>query len=113
MAVNLAHRAAALSALLLAAALLIGYRWLEPARRDLLVGAWVLIGTLLLQGAAGAFLVFSHYGLSSELLHAGLTGVVFTAAAYLCLRVTVGARDEERAPWSERRRSRLRAEGVR
>ena len=73
----------------------------------------VLIGTLLLQGAAGAFLVFSHYGLSSELLHAGLTGVVFTAAAYLCLRVTVAARGEERAPWSERRRSRLRPEGVR
>jgi len=111
-AVNLAHRAAALTALLLAAALLIGYRWLEPARRDLLVGACVLIGTLLVQGAAGAFLVFSRYGLSAELLHAGLTGVVFTAAAYLCLRVTVGAGSEETARWSERR-SRLRAQGVR
>ncbi|MDQ6741576.1 MAG: COX15/CtaA family protein [Candidatus Dormibacteraeota bacterium] len=111
-AVNLAHRAAALTALLLAAALLIGYRWLEPARRDLLVGACILIATLLLQGAAGAFLVFSHYGLSAELLHAGLTGVVFTAAAYLCLRVTVGAHGEESARWG-RRRSRLRAEGVR
>jgi cytochrome c oxidase assembly protein subunit 15 len=112
-AVNLAHRAAALTALLLAAALLIGYRWLEPGRRDLLVGARILIATLLLQGAAGAFLVFSHYGLSAELLHAGLTGVVFTAAAYLCLRVTVGAHGEDSARWGERRRSRLRAEGVR
>jgi cytochrome c oxidase assembly protein subunit 15 len=112
-AVNLAHRAAALTALLLAAALLIGYRWLEPGRRDLLVGACILIATLLLQGAAGAFLVFSHYGLSAELLHAGLTGVVFTAAAYLCLRVTVGAHGGESARWGERRRSRLRAEGVR
>jgi cytochrome c oxidase assembly protein subunit 15 len=112
-AVNLAHRAAALTALLLAAALLIGYRWLEPGRRDLLVGACILIATLLLQGAAGAFLVFSHYGLSAELLHAGLTGVVFTAAAYLCLRVTVGAHGEDSARWGERRRSRLRAEGVR
>jgi heme a synthase len=112
-AVNLAHRAAALTALLLAAALLIGYRWLEPARRDLLVGACILIATLLLQGAAGAFLVFSHYGLSAELLHAGLTGVVFTSAAYLCLRVTVGAHGEGSARWGERRRSRLRAEGVR
>lgn len=113
LAVNLAHRAAAFSALLLAVALLIGYRWLEPARRDLLGGAWVLISTLILQGAAGAFLVFSRYGLSAELLHAGLTGVVFTSAAYLCLRVTVGDRRRQPARWSERRRSRLRAEGVR
>jgi cytochrome c oxidase assembly protein subunit 15 len=111
-AINLAHRAAALAALLLAAALLIGYRWLEPSRRDLLVGAWLLIGTLLAQGAAGAFLVFSRYGLSAELLHAGLTGVVVTSAAYLCLRVTVGARSAERAPPNQRR-TRLRAEGVR
>src|SRR2546422_6787222 len=33
-AVNLAHRGAALAGFLLAVALLIGYRWLEPARRD-------------------------------------------------------------------------------
>jgi cytochrome c oxidase assembly protein subunit 15 len=112
-AVNLAHRGAALAALLLAVALLLAYRWLEPARRDLVVGAGVLIGTLLAQGAAGAFLVFSRYGLSAELLHAGLTGIVFTSAAYLCLRVTVAAHDEQAAPVRERRRSRLRAEGVR
>jgi heme a synthase len=111
-AINLAHRGAALSALLLAAALLIAYRRLEPARRDLSVGAGVLIGTLLLQGAAGAYLVFSQYGLSSELLHAGLTGVVFTAAAYLCMRVTIAAPEESAARWSERR-TRLRTEGVR
>lgn len=111
-AVNLAHRGAALTALLLAIALLIAYRWLEPARRDLLVGAAVLIGTLLAQGAAGAYLVFSRYGLSAELLHAGLTGVVFTAAAYLCLRVTVAAPDRSTMPWPERG-ARLKAEGVR
>jgi cytochrome c oxidase assembly protein subunit 15 len=111
-AVNLAHRTAALMALLLAVGLLIAYRRLEPARRDLLVGAGLLIGTLLVQGAAGAYLVFSHYGVSSELLHAGLTGVVFTAAAYLCMRVTVAAPQESGASWPERR-TRLRAEGVR
>jgi heme a synthase len=112
-AVNLAHRGVALTALLLAVALLLAYRWLEPGRRDLLVGGVILLGTLLAQGAAGAFLVFSHYGLSAELLHAGLTGIVFTAAAYLCLRVTVAAHDEEAAPAGERRRSRLRPQGVR
>src|SRR5215472_1940157 len=33
----------------------------------------------------------------SALLHAALTGVAFTAAAYLCLRVTVGARQTSEA----------------
>ena len=110
-AVNLAHRGAALAALLLALALLIAYRRLEPDRRDLSTGASLLIGTLLLQGAAGAFLVLSRYSLSGELLHAALTGVVFTSAAFLCLAVTLAApRGESALP--PRRRPRLRAEGV-
>jgi cytochrome c oxidase assembly protein subunit 15 len=110
-AINLAHRGAALAALLLAIALLLGYRWLEPARRDLSIGGWVLIATLLAQGGAGAFLVFSRYSLSAELLHAALTGVVFTAAAYLCLRVTVGLPRSEIAPSGRRPRG-LRAQGA-
>jgi cytochrome c oxidase assembly protein subunit 15 len=110
-AVNLAHRGAALAALLLALALVIGYRRLEPDRHDLRSGAWLLIGTLLLQAAAGAFLVLSRYSLSSELLHAALTGVVFTSAAYLCLAVTLAAPRGESA-LRHRRGSRLRTEGA-
>jgi heme A synthase len=109
--VNLAHRGAALAALLLALALLIAYRRLQPNRRDLSTGASLLIGTLLLQGAAGAFLVLSRYSLSGELLHAALTGVVFTSAAFLCLAVTLAAPHGESA-LPPRRRPRLRAEGV-
>jgi heme a synthase len=110
-AVNLAHRGAALAGLLLAVALLMAYRWLEPARRDLATGGAVLVAMLVVQGAAGAFLVLSRYSIGAELLHAGLTGVIFTAAAYLCLRVTLGARPAGAAQPS-RRRPRLRAEGV-
>jgi heme a synthase len=110
-AVNLAHRGAALAALLLAIALLLGYRWLEPARRDLSTGGLVLIATLVAQGGAGAFLILSRYSLSAELLHAALTGVVFTAAAYLCLRVTVGGPGSETAP-SRRRPRGLRTQGA-
>jgi cytochrome c oxidase assembly protein subunit 15 len=91
-AVNLVHRSVAGAALLLAIGLLLAYRRADPSRRDLRVGAWLLIGTLAAQAGAGAFLVLSRWGLTSELLHAALTGVTFTAAAYLCLRVTLGTR---------------------
>lgn len=91
-AVNLAHRLAAAAALLLAAGLLVTYSSLAPSRRDLVAGAWLLIGALSAQAAAGAFLVLSRWSVSGELLHAALTGVAFTAAAYLCLRVTLSER---------------------
>lgn len=103
LAVDLAHRFAAGAALLLGFGLLVVYRRTQRARPDLLAGGWLLIAALAAQGFAGAFLVLSGFGLSSELLHAGLTGVVFTAAAYLCLRVSVGARSaEEAAPPSSK-----------
>jgi cytochrome c oxidase assembly protein subunit 15 len=95
--VDLAHRLAAGSALLLGVGLLLVYRRVKPARPDLVAGAWLLLAALAAQGVAGAYLVFSGFGVSSELLHAALTGVAFTAAAYLCLRVTVGARQTSEA----------------
>src|SRR5215813_11442515 len=80
--------------------LLLVYSRIQPPRRDLVTGAWLLIGALIAQGAAGAFLVLSRFGVTSELLHAALTGVAFTAAAYLCLRATLGVRaaDASTAP---------------
>lgn len=92
-AINLAHRFAAGAALLLALGLLAAYRRIQPARRDLVAGAWVFIGAVVAQAAAGAFLVLSRWGVSGELLHAALSGVTFTAVAYLCLRVTLGTRE--------------------
>lgn len=92
LAVDLAHRFAAGAALLLGLGLLLVYRRIQPPRSDLVTGAWLLIGALVAQGAAGAFLVLSRFGVTGELLHAALTGVAFTAAAYLCLRVTLGVR---------------------
>jgi len=97
LAVDLVHRLAAGSALLLGVGLLLVYRRVKPARPDLVAGAWLLLAALAAQGLAGAYLVLSGFGVSSELLHAALTGVAFTAAAYLCLRVTVGARQTSEA----------------
>jgi cytochrome c oxidase assembly protein subunit 15 len=93
LAANFLHRGAAGLAVLLALGLLVAYRRLEPGRRDLLTGGLVLVAALLGQAGAGAFLVLSHLGLFGELLHAALSGVAFTAAAYLCLRVTLRERD--------------------
>jgi cytochrome c oxidase assembly protein subunit 15 len=110
-AVNLAHRLAAAAALLLALGLLAAYRRSAPIRRDLMVGALVLVAALLAQAGAGGFLVLSGWALTGELLHAALTGVTFTAAAYLCLRVTLGAKPAGEAAVTPGR-SRLRAEGA-
>ncbi|HEX6547558.1 MAG TPA: COX15/CtaA family protein [Candidatus Dormibacteraeota bacterium] len=86
-AVDLLHRGLAALALVVAAGLLLLFR--RARRRDLVDGAALLAAALLLQGAAGAYLALSGFGLFAELLHAGLTGVVFVAAAYLCLRVSL------------------------
>ena len=91
LAVNLAHRSAAGLAVLMAAALLLAYARSAGYRRDLVTAGALLVAALLTQGAAGAYLVLSRWDLFGELLHAAVTGVVFTVAAYLCLRVTLQA----------------------
>jgi heme a synthase len=88
--VNLVHRGLAGLALLLALGLLLLVRARAPGRRDLLAGAWLLAGMLLLQALAGAYLVWAGFSLFPELTHAAVTGLVFTAAANLCLRVMLG-----------------------
>lgn len=93
-AVDEAHRYLALLALVLAAGLGVAVRRLAPGRADLAAGARLLVATLLLQGAAGAYLVLSGYGLLSELAHAGVTGLVFVAAALLVMRVTLAGPEE-------------------
>jgi heme A synthase len=108
-AVDLLHRLAAGLAMVVAVGLFVAYRRAAPGRRDLLVAASVLVATLVAQGGAGAYLVLSGFGLSAELVHSGLTGVAFTVAAYLCLLVTLGARDAERTAAAP---SRLRSEGA-
>jgi cytochrome c oxidase assembly protein subunit 15 len=88
--VNLVHRGLAGLALVLAIGLLVVYNAAVPDRRDLVAGAWVLIAALLVQGLVGAALVWAGFSLFPELAHAAVTGLVFTAAANLCLRVTLG-----------------------
>ena len=88
-AANLAHRTGAALTLLLALGLYALYRRAAGRRPDLRRGAAVLIGLLLVQGAAGGYLVLSLFSLGGELLHAAVTGLVFSAAAYLCLAVTL------------------------
>ncbi|MGA7912095.1 MAG: hypothetical protein WCC30_11200, partial [Candidatus Dormiibacterota bacterium] len=83
--VDLAHRAGAGAALLAALALLA--MCFRSRRRDLTLSASAPVGGLLAQGAAGAYLVASGFALGAELLHAALTGVVFTAACLVCLQV--------------------------
>lgn len=88
------HRAAALLALALAAGLLLLYRSRVPDRPDLRLGAWLAIAVLLLQGAAGGYLVLARFSLVAELVHGGVTGLVFVACAYLCLQATLDRRAE-------------------
>jgi cytochrome c oxidase assembly protein subunit 15 len=108
-AVNLVHRLAAGGALLLALGLLAVYNRVQPVRPDLVAGAWLLIATLVAQGGAGALLVLTRWSVSGALLHDALAGVAFTAAAYLCLRVTLGA---GREPAAASPPPRLRPEGA-
>ena len=84
------HRFLAVLAVLLAFALAVAYRRAAPGRVALARGSSALAGLLLLQGAAGAYLVLSGFSLLSELAHAGVTGLVFVAAAYLAMQVTLG-----------------------
>lgn len=94
LAVDVIHRVLAGLAVALAAGLLLLYRSALRERADLRRGALLAIGALLLQAAAGAYLVLSHFTLLSELAHAGVTGLVFVAGAYLCLQVSLDRRAE-------------------
>ena len=88
------HRLLALLALVLAAGLAVAYRRAAPGREDLARGSLALVAMVLLQGLAGAYLVLSGFSLLSELAHAGVTGLVFVAAAYLVMQVTLGETPE-------------------
>ncbi|HEX6348891.1 MAG TPA: COX15/CtaA family protein [Candidatus Dormibacteraeota bacterium] len=88
--VNLLHRGLAGMALLLALGFVLLVSIVASARRDLLLGGWLLVGLILVQALAGAYLVWGGFSLIPELLHAAVTGLVFTAAANLCLRVSLG-----------------------
>jgi cytochrome c oxidase assembly protein subunit 15 len=83
-AVDLLHRFGALLALVLAAALVAGAR--RAGRPDLVRRALGLLLAVLAQGAAGAYLVSSGFDLGGELLHAGMTGVLFVCACLLWLQ---------------------------
>jgi cytochrome c oxidase assembly protein subunit 15 len=90
-AINLVHRTGAGLVLALALGLVLFYSRRTAGRRDLVAGAWMLVGSVVLQALAGAYLVGSRWSLYGELVHAGVTALVFAAISYLCFRVTLGA----------------------
>lgn len=94
LAIDVAHRVLAGLAVALAIGLVLLYRAVLPERTDLRRGGLLAIASLLLQAAAGAYLVLSHFTLLAELTHAGVTGLVFVACAYLCLQVSLDRRAE-------------------
>lgn len=94
LAVDVLHRGLAALAVVLALGLLLLYQARVRERTDLRAGAVLTISALLLQAAAGAYLVLSGFSLLSELAHAGITGLVFVACAYLGLQATLDRRAE-------------------
>lgn len=103
-AVDSLHRYLAAFAVGLALLLAAAGRRLAPGRRDLWGGSLALVVLLLVQGAAGAYLVLSGFGLLSELTHAAVTGLVFVAASYVVMQATLG--QAEQAPGPAWRRDR-------
>jgi len=81
--VNFAHRVAAGLLALLIVGLWVNARRDRVARPDLYNGATAALASVLLQSASGAFLIFSSFGLTSELLHAALISLLFASLAYL------------------------------
>ena len=81
--VNVAHRVAAGLLVLVIVGLWVNVRRDRAARPDLYNGATAALASVLLQSASGAFLVFSSYGLTSELLHAALISLLFASLAYM------------------------------
>jgi cytochrome c oxidase assembly protein subunit 15 len=103
--IDLAHRGLAGLALAGAGGLLILYCRRARGRLDLYRGAMLLIATLLLQGAAGAYLVMSDFSLLGELTHAAVTGLAFVATAYLCFAVSLGGEPAQRSQSSGQTRT--------
>ena len=97
-AVNLIHRTGAVITLLLGIGLLLFLRWQAGARRDLMVGAWWFLVTVLAQALAGGVLVLSEQNLFGQLLHAGAMAFPFGALAFLCFRVSLRPNAAETAP---------------
>ena len=81
--VNFAHRVAAGLLILVVLGLWVSARRDRAARPDLYNGATAALASVLLQSASGAFLIFSSFGLTSELLHAALISLLFASLAYM------------------------------
>ena len=81
--VNFTHRFAAALLALLVFGLWMTARRSRVTRPDLYLGATAALTSVLLQVVSGAFLVFSSFGLRSELLHAALISLLFASLAYL------------------------------
>lgn len=86
-AVVLLHRYAAFILTLATVALTWWTYRHRRGRPDLYLGSRYALAAVLLQAAAGAWVVFSHLNLFSALSHAALVALYFGALSYLCVHV--------------------------
>lgn len=80
------HRVAAFVLTLATVWLVVWARRLRDVRPDLYRGSIAALGAVLLQALDGAYVVFSHVGVISALLHAAFVALLFGALCYLWLK---------------------------
>lgn len=81
------HRVAAFVLTLATIWMVVWARRIRDARPDLYRGSIAALGAVLLQAFDGAYVVFSHVGVISALLHAAFVALLFGALCYLWLKV--------------------------
>lgn len=81
------HRVAAFALTLFTVWLVVWARRLRASRPDLYVGSVAALASVLLQALDGAYVVYSHVGVISSLLHAAFVALLFGALCYLWLKV--------------------------
>jgi cytochrome c oxidase assembly protein subunit 15 len=81
------HRVAAFVLTLAMIWLVVWARRLRDTRPDLYRGSVAALGAVILQALDGAYVVSSHVGVTSALLHSALVALLFGALCYLWLKV--------------------------
>jgi cytochrome c oxidase assembly protein subunit 15 len=92
------HRVGALVLMAFAALLLVWSGRLRHDRPDVFAGSVFFAVFVGLQAVVGALIVFTRLSLFSTLAHAGTVGLLFTAAAFLCLQALPPARQTAFSP---------------
>lgn len=83
----LAHRVAALGAMLAIGGIVAWTYRLRAERPDLYRAAWAALVFVLMQSASGALVVLTGVSLFSALAHSGVMALLFGSVSYLCFQV--------------------------